>query len=531
MLSYKVARRSFLRGCGGSAALLGPLLRSIEARAQGMPAPLRFLVVRHACGSPLELWRPADAATTTSFVLPVNTAAFAPLQSKMVLIDGLNIVPASRLPGNSGGQFSSEGGTVALMTGVPTLGQIGQQDHCAGGASIDQVFLDRSPILGGLATPLANRTPIGSLQLAADVRSDRDEIAPRVLSYRPPTGTDASFDAAVLSAARQPMAPETQPVNTYTRLFGQALPPGSDMTAIFNRKRSILDFVRSDLARLNALVPSSERPKLQIHADAIQKLESSLRATLMPRAGATCLVPAMPAFIPATGVEASGTFAPPGGGRLKGFDYYTPGDPTSHPHQLVGRLHLSMITSAFLCDLVRVATFSWSSATSGVVFPGTFDGATLPGSPVASPHYPPLSVDPALDPATIAWGAAIDRFYSDQTAQALQELAAATDVDGGSLLDNTIVVYVCELGRRWDHSLANVPFLVFGGKNTGIKGGTFLKVTGGPLPVQTGAAGPSRTGNRSVNDVWLALAPIFGVDLAGLGSPAQFTGPLPGLVS
>jgi hypothetical protein len=37
--------------------------------------------------------------------------------------------------------------------------------------------------------------------------------------------------------------------------------------------------------------------------------------------------------------------------------------------------------------------------------------------------------------------------------------------------------------------------------------------------------------NRPTNDVWLALAPIFGVDLPTLGAPTQFTGPLPELVS
>ena len=44
MSSYKFKRRSFLRACGGSAALLAPLLRSIEASAQGMKAPLLPMV-------------------------------------------------------------------------------------------------------------------------------------------------------------------------------------------------------------------------------------------------------------------------------------------------------------------------------------------------------------------------------------------------------------------------------------------------------------------------------------------------------
>ena len=194
MISYKMARRSFLRGCGGSAALMLPLLRSMEARAQGLPAPKRLLILHHCQGSPLDLWRPAATATTTTFTLPANSAPFAPLQSKMVMIDGLNLVTASQQASGNTGQNTSEGGLVALMTGVPTLGRIGQQDHCAGGPSIDQILLDRSPLLGGPLSASPTKTPFGSLQLAADVRSSRDEVAPRVLSYRAPISS--SFASA-----------------------------------------------------------------------------------------------------------------------------------------------------------------------------------------------------------------------------------------------------------------------------------------------------------------------------------------------
>ena len=514
-----MARRSFLRGCVGSAAILLPLLRGIEARAQGLPPPLRFLTIRHSQGSPLDQWRPADAATTTTYTLPANSVAFAPLQSKMVLIDGLNIVCASKVGGNAGTN-TSEGGTVALMTGVPTLGLVGQQDHCAGGESIDQLFLDQSPVLGGAGAPMSNRTPFGSLQLAGDIRSDRDEVGPRVLSYRPPNLANAD-----ITLQRQPMFPETDPLAAFTKIFGVALPSGTGAASLLSQKLSVLDFMRSDLARLNTLVPASEKTKLLAYADAIQALEATLRGAVASLPGSACVVPAMPPMILQDAPVPGGYLyaMPAGGTKLTGCDYWVAADPASHPHQVVGRLHLSIIKAAFLCDLARVATFSWSSGTSWVAFPGTFNGATLPGAPVSAPHYGPLS---AQDPATAAWWAAVDRFYSDQTSQALQEFDAATDVDGSTLLDSTVIPYVSELARRVDHNQQNVPFLVFGGKNTRIQGGTFLKVSGGPLGAQTGAT----TGNRPVNDVWLALAPIFGVNLASLGSQAQFTGPLPGLV-
>jgi hypothetical protein len=527
-MSYKMARRSFLRGCGGSAALLLPLLRSIEARAQGMAAPLRFLVIHHPLGAApfLGSWRPAATATTTSFTLPVESAPFTPLKAKMVMIDGLNLITASKAPGNSGGQNTHEGGMVALMTGVPALGQIGQQDHCAGGPSIDQLLLARSPVLGGAASPANKQTMFGSLQLAADIRSDRDEIAPRVLSYLPPTSNPD------INQARQPQYAETEPLTTFTRIFGGALPTGTNTAALLANRLSILDFMRSDLARMQSLVPASEKPKLDVHASAIQQLESSIRATLGPgNTGSTCTKPAAPAYFTQSGMGASSSsgLAPAGGSKLSGVDYYLSNDPNNHPHQALGQAHLSLIRAAFACDLVRTSTFMWSSGTNWVVFPGTFNGATIKGNLQSTPHHPPSHSDPTGDTMTRDWLTQINLFYSQQTATALQAFDSTTDIDGNTLLDNTIVVYVTEVARAWDHNQMGVPLLVFGGKNTRLKGGTFVKVTNGPLPMQTGVGTSGGTGNRPFNDFWLALAPVFGVTLTSLGNSNQFTGPLPGV--
>ncbi|HEX2659736.1 MAG TPA: hypothetical protein VHU40_15735, partial [Polyangia bacterium] len=84
-----------------------------------------------------------------------------------------------------------------------------------------------------------------------------------------------------------------------------------------------------------------------------------------------------------------------------------------------------------------------------------------------------------------------------------------------------------EVARAWDHNQQNMPLIVFGGKNTGIKGGTYLKVTGGSLPQQTGGSG-----NRPFNDFWLTLLPAFGVDgteLSKASGALQSTGPISGI--
>ena len=81
------------------------------------------------------------------------------------------------------------------------------------------------------------------------------------------------------------------------------------------------------------------------------------------------------------------------------------------------------------------------------VFPSTFQGATIGSGALgnngqSTPHHPPSHSN---DTQTRDWLNQIDTFYSTITSQVLQEFATTPDVDGGMLLDNTIVVYVTEV--------------------------------------------------------------------------------------
>jgi len=532
-ISYKFARRSFLRAAGGSAVLLSPLLRSIESRAQGIKAPLRLLIVHHPLGANpgLTNWRPNATATTTNFTLPVESAPFSPLQQYMCMIDGLNVVFATQNSGQNSGQNTHEGGLVSIMTGVPVLGRVGQQDHAAGGASIDQLLLANSPTLGGPTQ--TTKTMFGSLSLAADVRSDRDEVAPRILSYGPLSNNSD------INLRRSPISPATDPLTVFNRVFGGALPTGTDPAKILAQKLQVCTFMRQDIARMQTLIPATEKDRLTAQLDAISMLESTLRQTYqgMPNTN-VCMKPATPPTYAntSTGHQMMGTSTSVYT-NASGVDYYVTGSPNSHPHLDLGQNQLRLIKTAFQCDLVRVATFMWSAGTNWVVFPGTFQGATIKGNLQSTPHHPPSHSDPSGDTMTRDWLNQINQFYSQATSTVLQEFLTAPDVDGGMLIDNTIIVYLTEVARAWDHNQQNMPLMVFGGKNTGVKGGTFLKVTGGPLPQQT----TSGNANRPFNDLWLALMPKFGVDGSVLTnaikgtyytsptSTPTFTGPLSGV--
>src|SRR4029079_15452919 len=98
-----------------------------------------------------------------------------------------------------------------------------------------------------------------------------------------------------IAQRRQPLYAETQPLNTFNRVFGGNLPKGTDPQKLLAQKLSVLDFMRKDLARMQTLIPASERDRLTAHANAIQQLEASLRQTygMMPNTS-VCTKPATP---------------------------------------------------------------------------------------------------------------------------------------------------------------------------------------------------------------------------------------------
>jgi hypothetical protein len=374
---------------------------------------------------------------------------FSALQDQMVVLDGLRIVTAN------GGNASHEGGLVTLMTGSPigTARSPSPDDWRNTAPSIDQILAEQSKDLRDM--------PFRSLQLGAhNVQDGAPEVANRALSY---------------SAADMEMYPEITPSLTFERLFGSIDPTDVEALARARAKNaSVLDFLDADMQRLQQLAPASERDKLEAHADAIRQLEQSLD-------GLTGCTPGEPPIDP------------------PGTSYYT-------DVQAVGEAQLAILRAALQCDLTRVVTFMWTPGASGVQFEGLYDGMSL------FQHHS-LSHQ-SLDDATVEQNmAAIDRWYSERTAAFIQSLSDTPEFDGsGSMLDNTIVLYLSEVSVGWTHSFDDMPIVLFGGRNLGLEGGRILDVSG-----------------RSTNDLWLSIAPVFGVDLGQLGAEGQSTGPLEGL--
>ena len=258
--SYKFARRSFLRAAGGSAALLAPLLRSIEARAQGMAAPLRLLIIHHPLGRgagagdlAAERDRHDDQLHAAARERAVRAAA-TPLQKYMCMIDGLNMVTTS-------GQNTHEGGMVA------------DDDRRQRARARSASRTARRAARRSISSCSTSRRCWADRRRRTRRRSDRCSW-PRTCA---PTATRSRraccrtgrriagtrhLPGAAAAVPGDAAAQRVQPHLRRRRCRPGPIPP-----KLLAQKLSVLDFMRKDLARMQTLIPASEKDRLAAHAD------------------------------------------------------------------------------------------------------------------------------------------------------------------------------------------------------------------------------------------------------------------------
>lgn len=468
MRSYRFARRSFLAGVGGAFGLR-VLLQDLEAMAQGATSPPRFLLTHWPVGTLRQRFLPTGSGstyTTSPILKPFEDAG---LRDAMTVFYGFQ--DRLQCPGGGG----HEAGTPFTTTcaNAPGTRQNGGEgdDGVAGGPSFDQIFLKHVPEL--------KRDGAGYVNAIADARVDSKETSTQCLSYGYNTRSIASANPGGNITEHTPLLPTLSPAKLYAELFsgfmaGGATPANQEAAIkALKLRKSVLDFSMSELAELKRLAPAAEAGKIDIHAEAIRKVEQQLSSQIMNGGSAgTCMLPTKPddALSGKTGSK---------------FDYGSEQTSVADDmiHEQVGKAHAAIILAAFQCDIIRVATFQWSPGTNHVSFKGMF-----PSDPnKIFMHHPLSHKQPFLNAATSsgappAGGEARDIYeflcnvqtwYNSKMADILKTFKAATDAFGGSILDYTCIPYVTEVGDS-AHSRSPKPALLFGGSKLGLKHGTFV---------------------------------------------------------
>lgn len=275
------------------------------------------------------------------------------------------------------------------------------------------------------------------------------------------------------SGPQQWLHPDANPQSMYRRMFGAVSTDEQALEQIRLRRQSVIDLVRGELGDLQRRLGQIERQKLERHLDSIRGMERSL----FPAQEGACARPTPP-------------------GRIGVNDY------SSVPQ--ITRSQIDLAVTALACEMTHVTTVQLSHTVSPVVF--SWVGNTS-GHHTLS-HAADGNVD-HLDQLLAA-----EQWCASQFAYAIQQMKETPSADGeGTLFDETLCIWVKELGDSRLHVCEDVPFVIAGSANQRFRTGRYL-----------------HGGGSSHSHLLVSLCQAFGLDLETFGDPSTGTGPLEGLV-
>ena len=418
-----LSRRHFLRGLGVCLAL--PALESA--------APLQLLasekaLATTATGAPLRtafLYFPNGAIPSawwpanegTDFELSQTLAPLEACKANLQVMAGLDQRNAEPGPDGAGDHARANG---TFLTGV-RMKKSAADVHA--GISIDQVF----------AREIGPLTRFPSLELTCD--------------YSRKTGAcDSGYACAYQyniswRSPTTPMAPEYNPRLIFERLFGSggsASERAENLKRRQQEERSILDFVMADARSFQRRLTAHDKDKLDEYLTGVRELETRIQKA--ERFG--------PAKDPGVEVPV--------------------GVPSDYGEYM--QVMFDMLVLAFQTDSTRVATMLLAHDGDNRSFA---DIGVPEGHHDLSHHFD--------DPVKIKKVADIDRWYVKQFAKMIQKLQNTKDVDGRSLLDNSMIIYGGGNADGNRHTHTNLPVVLAGGAAAGLKMGRFIKYHGKPM--------------------------------------------------
>jgi len=287
-----------------------------------------------------------------------------------------------------------------------------------------------------------------------------------------PNGAPARWSSL---GADQPVDPIMDPAIAFEQYFGDFQTDPAELEAKRKLKKSVLDRVAGDLERFQSGLDTAQRPRLEAHLDAVRSLEAEIDDIVVQSCD-----PGSPIF----GQDATDNDAVPT--SLKGL--------------------VDTMVQLIACDVTRIGSLQFGRSGGGEL----------------RPTWPEAGINIDRD---FHFGLA-HRYWEDGSQQAvsdrleteswiadnmmrylLSELDAREDIDGRTLLDNTLVVWMHEMGRNHN---ARGRMEVLAGATDVLTPGRFKSFD-----------------KRSLNDLLTAIAQMMEVDIDTFGTPSYNEGPLP----
>lgn len=417
-------RRGFLRGMGVSIAL--PALTSLQPRtlygasageAAGMATTITGAPLRMAFLSIPNGVQQDHWFPTADFALNETMKPLESLKPHFQVIGGLDHENATAGRDGAGDHARA---SATFLTGARARKTAGNDIHV--GISVDQVA----------AQAARNLTRFPSLELSSDL-------------IRNSGGCDSGYACAyqynlAWSSATTPVTPEANPRHAFERLFGagDSAERRRNFALRQQTQRSVLDFVMEEASEVQRSLAITDRQKFDEYLTVVRELELRLKAAESHQE-----IPEVDQATPA-GI---------------------PGDFGQYMDLMFDTLLL-----AFQTDMTRIATLLLAYDGSNRIFPqiGVREG-----------HHYLTHHQREADLAKKV--AAIDQFYISRFARFLERMETTKDVDGNSLLHNSMIVYGGAIADGNRHSHDNLPVILAGHAGGAIQTGRYLKVDSQPM--------------------------------------------------
>ena len=237
------------------------------------------------------------------------------------------------------------------------------------------------------------------------------------------------------SSPTTPLPSEAHPRLVFERLFGEG-GTTEERVALLRSRASLLDSFNEDISKLKRKVGASDQNRVDQYLETIREIERQIQRA-----------------------EESDT-----------EEFVTNmerpvGVPTEFGDH--ARLLYDLQVLALQADITRVISFQ---------FTRELNNRTYPQIGVPEPHHP--TSHHGNDPVKVEKIAKIGQYHMTFFAEYLEKLNAIQEADG-SLLDNTVLLYGSGMGNPSLHDHVNLPILVAGGKNTGMRGGRHIRYSEG----------------------------------------------------
>ena len=448
----RISRRKLLRGLGATTiALAAPVWRASTLFGQDAndTATKRFIGIFSANGT-----IPGEFFPSATGTLGTLGAILAPLEAhkaRLTVLNGLHMYSTITNEIGVDGAHKPGGPHMKGPGAMLTGGSL--LDGSFTGAGGPAGWADRISVDQAIAQRIGGETAFRSLELGVRVVGQEPL---RVISYR---------------GADQPNLPIDDPLQVFDRLFAGRDLSAEELAQRHAEQRSVLDFLREDIGTLRTRMDRSDRRRLDAHLDGLRSIEQRLDA-----AGAACTPPERPAQL-------------------------DPHDIAQYP--VIGRLQMDMMVLAHACDLTRVSTFMWANADSWQYYPWIG---------VDEEHH---ALSHAADDDLVAREklVTINAWHAEQVAYLLDRLAETASASGGTLLDETLVLWGNELGVGNNHTYRNIPWLLAGDAGGTLETGRHLEF------------------DNPHNDLLLTVCHAMGMrDMTSFGIPTLCTGVLPGVL-